>query len=269
MVDLQSLWPSTSHVRRSRRAAGALAIAAILFMAGRVSAEGTLYLIDGVNLYTVDTTTAAVTLIGAAFEDGLAPTGPGASLYSTDEDLNSLYSLPVDGTPQTFLATIGGDANRGLAFNTATGVLYGTDNGVFGSIDPATGDFMPLQSPPSETEALAADPNRNVVYGLDTDIEDLMVYDVATDMWSVAAPTGVENGGKAGMAYDPEADLLYVADRDGTGNLYSVDPTTGATTWIGPTDVDSSFYGLAFVPAEIFSDGFESGDTSAWSNAVP
>ena len=55
----------------------------------------------------------------------------------------------------------------------------------------------------------------------------------------------------------------------GPGNLCRVDPTTGATTWIGSTDVDSSFYGLAFVPAGIFSDGFESGDTSAWSNAVP
>lgn len=199
-----------------------------------------------------------------AIEDGLAPSQIRTHLYSTD-DSPSLYSVPVDGTPQSFIASIGGDANRGLAFNVKTGILYGTGNGVFGSIDPLTGGFTPLASPPSETECLAADPNRNVVYGLETDIEDLMAYGVATNIWSIVGPTTVENGDKAGLAYDPDLDVIHAADRDGTGNLYSIDPVTAATTWIGITDVDSSFYGLAFVSAQIFTDDFESGDTSAWS----
>ena len=76
-------------------------------MAGRVSATGALYLIDGVNLYTVNTTTAAVTLVGPAFEDGLAPTGSGATLYSTDDDSTASTRFPW-----TDAADLSGDDRR-------------------------------------------------------------------------------------------------------------------------------------------------------------
>ena len=244
-------------------------VIASLSTAVHLQANGTLYLVDGTNLYTVDVGTAALAVVGPAFDDGLAPSdNPSSYLFIASQE-PALYALPRNGTAQVLIAPIGGDGDRGLAYNMKTGMLFGTDNQSFGSIDTVTGAFTALASPPTETECLAADPGRNLVYGLDTDIEDLMAYDVAGDTWSVIGPTSVANGGKAGMAYDPEGDVIYVADREDTGNLYSVNPVTGATTHIGVTGADSSFYGLTFVPDQIFADGFESGDVSAWSVSVP
>jgi DNA-binding beta-propeller fold protein YncE len=233
-------------------------------------ANGTLYMINGSHLYTVDTSTAATTLIGPAFDDGLAPSNvPGQFLFCADDNPD-LYALPLDGSGQSFIATIGGDANRGLAFNLKTGVLYGTDNSVFGSINPVTGAFSRLADPPSEPEALAADPDNNLVYGLETgDQPNLMVYDVATDLWSIVGATTVGDAGKSGLAYDPVAQILYATDRDGSGNLYSLDPADASTTFIGSLGVAGGFTGLAFVPDPIFADGFENGDTTRWSASLP
>jgi hypothetical protein len=62
--------------------------------------------------------------------------------------------------------------------------------------------------------------------------------------------------------------VLYGGTTSG-GALLSIDPATGAATVIGSTGF-SALSGLSFVPAgePIFADGFESGDTSAWSATV-
>ena len=149
-------------------------------------------------------------------------------------------------------------------------MLYGTDNGSFGSINRTTGAFTQLAGPPSEAEAIAADPINNLVYGLATGSNPiLMSYDVVTDTWGVVGATVVADGGKAGLAYDPSAKVLFAADRDGSRNLYRIDPTTGSTTWIGATGLSSGNLGLAFVSGLLFADGFESGNSNAWSGTQP
>jgi hypothetical protein len=254
--------------KRKSRYAVAAAIAILFVGTVGVHANGILYLIDGENLYTVNTDTGALTLIGPAYDDGLAPSGDPATLYCTD-DTPDLFSLPINGNPQSYIATITGDGNRGLAYNVTTRILYGTDNLDFGSIDTTTGAFTLLDGPPDEAEALAADPINNLVYGLETgDTVTLMVYDVASNQWSVVGPTAIPNGGKAGLAYDPIDKVLYAHSRDGNGLLYSIDPITAVATFIGETGQGTST-GMAFVPHLFFHDGFELGDTSGWSSTLP
>ena len=171
------------------------------------------------------------------------------------------------------LATIGGDNVHGLAFNTRTGVLYATGYSFFGSVDRVTGEFTPLATPSTRVDSLAADPDNNLVYALAIgDNPDLMVYDVSTDMWSVVGSTTVSEGSETGLAFDPVAEILYASAYSEPGGLYSIDPATAATTWVGNLDLGGSsgyVFGLALVSDRIFGDGFESGDTTLWSGSTP
>ncbi len=215
-------------------------------------ASGTLFLMDDVgdnSLYTVNTTTAALTLVGPGGCDGLAPSEDPTNFLYCANNVPNLFTVATDGSGLTFVAPIGGDANRGLAFNTSNGMLYGTDNQVFGTIDTTTGAFSPLASPPEESEALAADPNNNLIYALERDDNgDLMVYDIGANTWGIIGPTGVADGVQAGLAFDPITNILFAADRD--GGLYRINPSNGETVFIGDTGIDDPV-GLAFVPREI------------------
>ncbi len=58
-------------------------------------------------------------------------------------------------------------------------------------------------------------------------------------------------------------DVLLLAERD--GGLWGVTTSGG----LAPIDfLDHRSKGLAFYPTALFADGFESGDTSAWSVTV-
>jgi protocatechuate 3,4-dioxygenase beta subunit len=164
-----------------------------------------------------------------------------------------LLSLAVDGTGTT---VIGGSpaGDKGLAYNTTTGILYGADNDNFGTIDPTNGDFTPLAFPGGATdiEGLTADAKRNLVYGLDLD-GGLYVYAAATGTWSAVGNTGVNWNG-AGLAYEPEANVLLAVNSDGF--LHSIDPLTAETTVLGDIGFGpGNEFGLALAPAEPVLEG--------------
>jgi hypothetical protein len=50
------------------------------------------------------------------------------------------------------------------------------------------------------------------------------------------------------MDFDPVSGVLYVVDGVGTNSLYTLDPSTGTLTLVGPTNVLDGLAGLAFVP---------------------
>lgn len=231
-------------------------MAILLLMANPVHAQtgGTLYLADSdeeaESLYTVNTTTAGVTYIGSGDCEGLALSpDPSIFLYCIYDNSQLMQiSTSTGGTTD-----VGGspDGDRGLAYNTATGILYGSDNFNFGTIDQATGAFSALANPPNEdTEALAADPNNNLVYGLDNR-DDLVVYNVGTASWSTVGTTGISDADDAGLAFDPNANILYAVDQDGI--LYSIDPADASTTTIGDTGLGGEplDVGLTFLPASL------------------
>lgn len=230
---------------------------------------GELFLVDESGLFVVDPGSAMKTLVGPGACDGLALSPePSRYLYcskSRETSNGFLYALHTDGSAMTYVTTIQGDADRGLAFNTATGLLYGTDNGDFGTIDPATGTFtlvsdLDLLGLP-EPESLAADPVNNLIYGVDLD-EGLLVYDVGADQWNRPGGVGIANGEKGGLAYDPDSSLLYFIETD--GDLYSIDPGDLTTVHLGNvTDMDEHA-GLAFLPQrdplpDIWANGLDGG----------
>lgn len=227
-------------------------VSVLLLMSAQAQDTGTLFLVDDTgdnnSLYTVNTNTAVLTFVGPGNCDGLAPSeNPSKFLYCSNSD-QELFRIATDGSGLTFVANIGGNAARGLAFNTSTNTLYGTDDQDFGTINTTTGAFTPLASPPEEAEALAADPNNNLIYGLARDDDrSLMVYDIATDIWSIVGPTGVSDAAQAGLAFDPTSNVLFAAEKEDDRGLYRINPSNGATIFIGSTGIDDAL-GLAFVP---------------------
>lgn len=201
-------------------------------------------------LFLVDTSDASVTQIGAGGNtgnaEGLSPSDRPDQFFAVDNsgDLIRLSRSTGNIVSQLNLSIPG---DRGLAYNTLTGVLYGSDNSNFGTINTTTGAFFPLSFPAgaNDIEGLAVDPVNNLVYGIDND-EDLFRYNILTDTWTMVGATGVAEGNDAGLALDLATNTLYVVDND--GELYSINPATAATVSIGNvgvTDNDSDI-GLAF-----------------------
>ena len=225
-----------------------LAIFCGLFLAPMANAQ--LYLVHDNSpnsLYRVDVATAASTLVGAgasAQSEGLALSNNPTDFFGVTND-GDLYTIARNGNGTSTLAG-DHDADRGLTFNTVTGILYGSDNSTFGSIDPITNTLTPLASPPGgDTEGLAADRANNVIFGVDNN-ENLVAYDVVGNSWSTIGATGVDDGNDIGLAFDPDTNTLYAVTS--TGALYSVNPSDGTTTTIGNTGLGSSLdVGLTFV----------------------
>ena len=240
-----------------------ICVAIILFVA-TISQAGTLYLADGTNLYEINTATAAKTYVAPGPCDGLA-LSPNSNIYlyctqSLEGEGGILFSLFRDGSNPHLVTMINGDADRGLAYNTNDGLLYGTDNQSFGTIDPQTGLFSALTSPSTEPECLAADPNNNLIFGVDGG-ESLISYDIGTDSWSTVGVTSVNDGGKGGLAFDPITNILYFINRD--GELFTIDPTNADTTFIGTVPDVDYFVGLTYVPlleGDMEPDGDVDGD---------
>jgi DNA-binding beta-propeller fold protein YncE len=233
-----------------RMIVAALLLVVCSLASSTTAAQGTLYMVDEENLWIVDYQTASKSLVGPGQCDALAPSPqPTDFLYCAVslEKGGNLYSLDLGGGGLTWLALIDGDGDRGLAYNSANGVIYGADNVSFGSINPVTGDFTRLADPPPEPEALAADPNRNLVYALD-ESKNLIAYDIDLDVWLNLGLTGVGSEGKAGMAYDPLGDYIYFMETG--GDLYRINPVNGFTELVGTVDGVDSFTGLAFVPLQ-------------------
>lgn len=213
---------------------------------------GTLFLGDPVDsLHTVNTSTAGTTLVGWGECEGLAPGSDSSFLFCVNDD-NTLYRISTSDGTRTTIGSMGSPAgDRGLAYNVNTGILYGADDEDFGSINTSTGVFTPLASPPGsdpDVECLAADPNQNVVYGVDND-GYLLRYNPVINTWATVGSTGIGEGNDCGLAFDPNAGILYFVDEYGI--LYRINPNTLALTEIGdtglvPDDSDLDF-GLAFV----------------------
>jgi hypothetical protein len=173
-----------------------------IFVGGGMAAsqeEGTLWAISGDELFTLDRTTGASTLV-------------------TDFD--------------------GALSGEGLAYDAVAGLLYASDRstGSIYSISPDSGEATLIGSPGSTSDGLAFDSARGVLYGV---IEDALVtIDTATGIATTVGPLGVSVPGSSGLTYDFDLDLLYLASRS-LSDLYRVDRQTGAATAIGPIGVSA------------------------------
>lgn len=208
----------------------------------------TLYALNSspLQLATYDLATGAYSVIGAS-----APTVAGHTLWS------GMAIHPVTGV--MYASGIAGAVNvaYGLyTINTSTGAptLIGQDAASMGMI------------------AIAID-CAGQMYGHDIVTDSIYNINTATGAMTLVGPTGFNSNFAQGMDFDHDTGELYAwtYQSGGANRFGTIDTTTGALTTLSSSNPIGEFEGaIKNVCAEvIFNDGFESGDTSAWSLTFP
>ncbi len=204
-------------------------------------------------LFKIDTTTGQATLVGAGITgtnsvtNGLTESANPTILFGSDA--NGLRRINADGSGSVLIGSMN---IEGLAFDQTSGLLYGTANNSFFTVDQSTGAILTsLLTPGVDLESLAWVPG--FIYGIDDSTDNLHRYDIAMNTWAVVGNTGA-NFDNMGLAYDPVATVLYAVGEPGAAaSLYKIDPTTGVATVVGPLNLPSGVGrgGLAYVPAGV------------------
>jgi hypothetical protein len=243
-----------------------LLIAVLASFAAPASAE-VLYGVDfsASELYTIDTSTGAASLVASTGFSGMAGIAfdDDGTLYAIDVDFGSttLFTIhPATGVT-TAIGTTGQTGGEGaLVYDTISGQLYSKANPISGGgptvelirINPATGlatvignmGFTMVESDPSGFEwlpdgsLLAFDPRSALA-------DRMLTIDKTTGLATEIGPTGTAPGisSVGGVARDPDSGIYYMSDGV---ELHTVDSGTGAAAAIGPHGQVIS--GLSFGP---------------------
>lgn len=196
---------------------------------------------NGNGLYRIDTATGAGTLVGDGVTGvtsstiGLAYSATAGVLYGSR--YQTLLEIQTDGSAAVDLGGIG---NEALAYDDASGLLYGCLNGAFRTIDPADGtEAIDLADPGADVEGLAVDPATGDVYGITRGADSsLMKYDKVSNTWSTVGSTGMTMI-DPGLAYHPARKMLYAVEAT-TASIYTIDPADATTTLVGAHGVEAS-----------------------------
>ena len=192
----------------------------LTFLAGDFKGEDftTLYAIDflSFDLYKVDTTTGAVTLVYLA----VPPPGVSAEAWNGmgwDQTTNTMYAVTSGGrTPTSYLTTIDPD--------TAETTLVGPITGVG---DPQNGTVI---------VDVAVDAN-GLMYGVEIVTDTLVAIDKTTGAASTIGSIGFDANFAEGLDFDDTTNTLYFAafnNSTGTAEMYTLDTATGQGTLISP-----------------------------------
>lgn len=203
---------------------------------------------------------------------GLTP--PPGEIGGGDE----LFAIPFGGGAETSLGRIVDGAGEGFRIDglaISGGVLYGVNAGAgvgngFYSIDLTTFLATQIALFTDSISGLDADPDTGIIYGTNDTTGQLVTLSTLGVITNVIAyPAGVSDvDGLAvgsGIAY-------LVTDEAGTFPAFDIAGGTFGTALTSPFTVADTFSGAAFASSDtssIFGDGFEAGDTSAWSSTVP
>jgi DNA-binding beta-propeller fold protein YncE len=230
--------------------------AAILITAS-VSDAGMLVAVDSNrNLYEIDMTTGAKTLIGvvsanAATTAGLAYDRATGTIYLTSTGNDSVYELDLATGTATLIGAYGDAAivMHGLEWDSSTGTLYGVsshNNGLY-SISTTTGAATLIgTSPLTSFTNLGYNSDTGVMYATNSATpENFYSMDLATGTPTLIGPlSGPLNPN--GLAYDWDNGLMYMVDNN-TDTLYTIDMGTGLATGIGSTGT-GNLLGLVYIP---------------------
>jgi hypothetical protein len=220
---------------------------------------------SGTGFYTMNQATGAKTLVG---NTGITSTGDLTSdekstIWTNDMTNDNL--LTVNPATGAITSTIGIRAVTGapipivsLAFDTVTDALYGntavgfggTTNDTLFRIDPVTGDATLIGTIGfNEVYALGFDQS-GTLFGISQSRSALLKISTSTGAGSMVAP--VTLAAPYDLAFRPEDNKMFVADSNpGTFSLYTMDPTTGAATLVGPYGGSgTNLVGLAFLTPE-------------------
>jgi hypothetical protein len=217
---------------------------------------GALYGTDGNSLYLIDKISGLATLIGS--HGTVADPSIGALVF---DESGVLFGITIGPTPQfvtidpaTGVANVVGPLGIGFVFEgglafDATGRLLGVDqgdgvNGKTFTIDPATGAAVILGPTPGEIRdinGLAFD--SGTMFAIDRATNSLGNLDTASGGFTPIGSPGSTIGREGGLAVDPSDGTIYSTFFG--GGFFTLDPSTGAETFIANNGVDS---GLAFAP---------------------
>jgi hypothetical protein len=221
---------------------------------------------DGV-LYDINVDTGAATNPRSTGISNLAGItfGPNGVLYGlTTFDSNSLFSIDPATGASAIIGTTGlskifeGD----LDFDPTTGILYGVEyapnapappRDLF-TINPTTGAATIVGdagTANSDLSAMAFSAN-GTLFTLDTETDRLLNVNKSTAAINSSVNLSAPLGPAAGMDFDPATGILYVVEGGTypTVNLYTLNPTTGVVTVVGPTGLTHGLAGLTFYVPE-------------------
>jgi hypothetical protein len=225
-------------------------------------------------LYDVNTSTGAATsprTLGIGWALSFSPNG---TLYGVTQSggtpaPNTLFTVnPTTGASIAVAPTVPGIGVEGdIAFDPTSGILYAVDGtGSLFKINLSTGAGTVIGSVPGAIDfsAMAFDANGNL-YVVDTAATTLKRIDkFNASVISTVNLVPPPNGGVAGLAFDPVTGKLYLASGSGTtNNLYTVIPSSGMMTLVGPlSGTVDGLCALTFTPIPstftpfCFGDGF-------------
>jgi hypothetical protein len=234
----------------------ALAICVLSVLGAASFGQGVLYGVDigADQLGTIDRNTAAWTVIGPNGAGINALTGLACDpvqnvLYALDPGTNSLFTVNQATGQGTLVGPTGFSNVNALAFDPVGNVLYGASlngNSLF-TIDVMTGAgtlIAPITGA-SNIEGLAFDPATATLYGIDDGLNKVVVISVTTAAATPLATTLPSTGLWRGLDWDSELGVIW-ASKVNTGQLFQVNPSTGAGTLIG--SLPTFIQGLAFKP---------------------
>ncbi len=202
-------------------------------------------------VYEVDPATAALTVIapvddGSILINSMDVREDGTPIVHNSQD-NELATIKVcDGTTESIGAT-GVSSMGGIGF-ASHGVLYGLDasgNNLV-ELDTSTGAATTIGALGFDlgSNGLAYDCSTDTLWGADSSSDQIFQLDLATGTAIGFVSTGVPFQ-SVGLEFDHATGLLLASTRY---ELYTVDPTTGTTTFIGDLDA-GNIDDLAFHPA--------------------
>jgi hypothetical protein len=98
-------------------------------------------------------------------------------------------------------------------------------------------------------------------------ITHVQQYDLSGNLLDEFPAT--EPGTAYGIAWDPADDTLWIPASYGNNDLYQYDKEGNLLQVVDVPDLPDNITSAEFAPVLVFADGFDSGDTTEWSNSVP
>ena len=266
-----------------------LLMTALLVTTGAADAQTTLYALDHSKneLWSISTSPPLTsTLIGGAnsvviiaeIEEG------GGVIYGADTDVNNLLhwidpstgvifdtlvlTFPPEGNVLTSLEFIQETLYAGLTTERGGDTYLSTVDLVSGVVTVVgqTNVGFPLGG-------LTYDPSRSAMFAISAagSPAELFTIDLGSGAATSVGPVtlGGQPFGATALEFGADGVLYALANRKDPlkGRLLTIDPDTAIATDLGPTNIPGP---IALTEGSlVFGNGFESGDTSAWSSTVP
>jgi hypothetical protein len=211
-------------------------------------------------LVRIDTSTGAITDLGPTLAqspmNGLAWDPNAQVLYGINPGAKALFTLNPYTGAATRISPIGTFNNvNGLAFDPVNNILYASENtnNLLMRVNTTTGlptNIGAIQGA-QEVEGLAFDPATQTLFGVSDINNRVFRINTSTAAASPLPTLLADSQSWRGLEFDPATSRLYASTSNSSGgaDLYWINPTTGASTFIGNAGGDSAIQGLAIIPA--------------------